>query len=105
MRFAPASQCDVPWCRSWHGPDDAPDHAAQLALWRIRGAEVELFIGQAPGCAPVVRLARSNGSGQQRTRDLAPELAADLAEILDVLPGRQRELIAGLRAAAEALGE
>ncbi|MCF6471629.1 hypothetical protein FAF44_25010 [Nonomuraea sp. MG754425] len=62
-------------------------------------------IGQAPGCEPVVRLARANGDGRQRFRDVDPAVAADLADVLEALPDRMRELVAALQTAAEALGK
>ncbi|MFB4273015.1 hypothetical protein [Nonomuraea sp. GTA35] len=101
--FAPASQCHIPWCRAWHRPEDLPGHAAQLALWRVNGVEVELFIGQIADCPPIIRITRVT-DGVRRARDLDPGTAADLADVLDALPGRRRELVAALRTAAETFG-
>ncbi|MGR6922536.1 hypothetical protein ACU635_50495 [[Actinomadura] parvosata] len=105
VSFASGPQCHVAWCRAWHRPEDLPGHAAQLAYWRIGGVTVELFVGQADRLPPIIRLTRRNEDGDRRSRDLEPELAADLADILEALPGRQRELVAALRTAAEALGQ
>jgi hypothetical protein len=102
--FAHESRCDLDWCRAWHGPSDGPGHIARLALWRLGNVTVEVFAGQVDLHPPVVRIIRLYDDGRQRIRELDLELAAELADILDVLPGRTGELAAALRTAAEALG-
>jgi hypothetical protein len=101
MEFAPVSRCDIPWCRAPHLPGDKPGHAAQLGLWKLGSATLEVFIGQVDPYPPVVRIARRRGAGPWQVRDLDPELAAELADVLDLLTiHMEREFSAALRQAA-----
>ncbi|TYB56823.1 hypothetical protein FXF51_42720 [Nonomuraea sp. PA05] len=63
---------------------------------------VKVLVGQVEPYPPVVRIVRLyEDSRGQRTQDFAPELATEVADILEALPGRTRELIAALRTSAE----
>ncbi|MFI6182372.1 hypothetical protein ACIA8R_43070 [Nonomuraea sp. NPDC051191] len=72
-------------------------------LWRVNGVEIELFIGQVGELLPTIRINRTYDDGRRLTRDLDLQLATELADILDTLNGRGRELAAALRTAAETL--
>ncbi|MGW0807954.1 hypothetical protein [Nonomuraea sp. NPDC002799] len=102
---ASASRCEVTWCRAQHRPGDKPDHVAPLGIWRHGTIAIEVAVGQADPHPPVVRIGwLHDGATAWRQRDLQPELADDLADVLDALDGRISELVAQLRKAAGRLG-
>lgn len=105
MGEVPGQRCAVPWCRSGHWPHDRPDHAAILNTWPFGpGVTLEVRIGQAPDCEPVVRITWLSATDHIKTREISAELAAELAYILDQLDDPARaEFVDALSRAASVL--
>ncbi|MGW3347782.1 hypothetical protein ACWDA3_31185 [Nonomuraea rubra] len=87
-----------------HQPGDRTGHAAQLGVWHVGQATVEVYAGHMPPNPPVVRIARFEDGTRVHVRDIDPTFAAELAAILGVLPDDiRREFINALWQAASAL--
>ncbi|MFC7103169.1 hypothetical protein ACFQ0B_11805 [Nonomuraea thailandensis] len=92
------------WCQSTHRRNDQPGHAAQLGIWHVGQATIEVFAGHMPPNPPVVRIARFEDGVRIHVRDIDPALAAELAAILGVLPDdTRREFVNALWRAASTL--
>lgn len=106
MADVPAHRCAVAWCRAEHRPGDKPGHAAELRGWQLDAVTLKVFVGQVDPHPPVVRIVRYYEGAARQVRDIAPELAGELADILDLIDEQARqEFVATLRQAAALLAE
>jgi hypothetical protein len=76
----------VTWCQAVHRLGDRTGHAAQLGVWHVGRATIEVYAGHMPPNPPVVRITRFEDGNRVHVRDIAPALAAELAAILCLLP-------------------